>query len=230
MVLETKEAQMSYQKSLTLFCCFAGVVFGILWMGYRLLQTPALGTISYTISDRVSEFIAEHEQDQAVITSESLEYDPAVDPVNQLQTVRTDCFAITLPRPIQYLKSSTERVASGTNDQSLKCTMSGLFSQPRAQLNMAVESRSHVATLEEHTGVQLRERESKQYQRVEITGLAAKQYRAYQSDTELLAIWLQGPALYTLSLYNMGIVDEDAHLLLAELLEALRKPELGRPN
>ncbi len=194
------------------------------FFGYQFLKQPSSGVATSEISDRVNEFVAEHEQDQSVISSDSLTYDPAQDSTKQLQTVKTDCFAIKLPVPIAYLKSRSE-TTENTNNQP-KCFVGGLIENPRAQLTISAEYVPELLSLEDHTGVQLRQREQRQYSALQIPVLGGESYRAYEGDTELTAIWLRRPVVYVVSLHSMAKVTESSKKLLSDIISAVEIPEL----
>ncbi len=198
------------------------------FLGYRFLKQPASGITSSQISDRVSEFVVEHEQDQSVITSDSLSYDPGQDTANQLQTVKTDCFSIKLPAPISYLKSTSE-TSEETQDRP-KCFVGGLFEKPRAQLTITAEYKPELTSLTEHTGVQLRQREQKNYEEVQVEALHSENYQAFAGETELTVIWLRQPVVYVISLHSMAKVTESSEQLLVDIIKAVEMPELDEPT
>ncbi len=220
MALAEAEAQMKKVVQIVLVLL---LVAGLALYGYRTLKQPVTGVTTEATSDRMREFVAEHEKDESVLTTDTLQYNPASDPNRQQQVVTTDCFTLRLARPIAYLKTRSE--SSEETQQQQNCFIGGAFENPRAQLTISAEYRPDLTQLSEHTGITLRERESDEYQPIEVPEIAGEEYRAFQSQIELIVIWSRTPVVYTVALHNLARESDDAQKLFRDVILALELDE-----
>lgn len=131
---------------------------------------------------------------------------------NVPNTITTNCFEAHLPI---YVRNPQ------LQEDDIRCVLRATIDDPHQYLTISVETSKNIASIEEHTGVSLRLRETDKYFEERFKDKKSLTKKMFSTNDELTFFSFENGKVLTVSLFDITRFDDDTYELMEQFVDSV---------